>query len=97
MKYVLGLRPLTDSFNCKNKKKITIEIMVYYITFRPRLRPADVTSLYTFVYKCVHPDNIVILASLRNMRLTIPIPILCCLSKITLRGELKFGSQDTNF
>ena len=28
--------------------------MVYYITFRPHLRPADDTNLFTFVYKYIH-------------------------------------------
>ena len=32
--------------------------MVHYISFLPHLRPADDTSLYTFVYKCIHPGII---------------------------------------
>ena len=35
-------------------EKVIVDMMVCYITFQPHLRPADDTSLYTFVYKCIH-------------------------------------------
>ena len=54
MEYILGLRPFTDPFNRKNRKKYIVGIMVHNITFRPHSRPVDDTSLYTLIYKCIH-------------------------------------------
>ena len=33
-------------------------MMVYYIIFPPHLLPVDGTSLYKFIYKCMHPGII---------------------------------------
>ena len=39
-------------------KKTIVNIMVYYTTFQPHLRPADNTSVYIFVCKGLHPGII---------------------------------------